>query len=604
MRAGEWESIVHRRGTCVLQTGDPPHPSEWTLFSDPLCVLETTRVSEVTAVLERLEREVAGGRCAAGFIAYEAAPAFDGALQTREAVADLPLVWFGIYDKPLLLDRLPDEAMDPIHALEWRVSQEIEPYESTIARLHDQIARGNTYQVNYTIRLQAPFRGDPWPLFLRLCRAQRSRYGAFLHTGRHTLCSVSPELFFEKKGDTVICRPMKGTAARGTTTDDDRLRVTALAQSAKDRAENVMIVDMVRNDLGKIAAVGSVSVPELFTIERYDTVFQMTSTVTAATNRPTRDVIAALFPCASVTGAPKVRSMRIIAEEETAPRGVYTGCIGCVMSPDNARFSVAIRTVQIDHHTEEAVYGTGGGIVWDSKAGAEYAECRAKAQVLNDARPPFRLLETIRWNRDSGYFLLDEHLERLSDSAAYFDTPFESAEVRRLLTECERQLTEEDCIVRVLLAADGRLNIETETLHSPLSSETWRVALARHSVDERNRFLYHKTTNREVYEAARSDFPESEDVILWNSRGEITEATRANVVVRKGGRLLTPPVRSGLLPGVFRRYLLQSGQVEEAVLYREDIARADAVFLVNSVRGWITAELVAAAPTRRTDLQE
>jgi para-aminobenzoate synthetase/4-amino-4-deoxychorismate lyase len=591
MSAAELKSVVGRRGTVVMQTGDPPHRPEWTVFSDPLCVLETTRLSEVTAVLERIEQEVASGRHAAGFIAYEAAPAFDRALQTREAVTDLPLVWFGIYEKPLVLDRLADEEVDSSQVFQWRVSQEFEDYERTIARLRRHIAQGNTYQVNYTIRLQTAFHDDPWSLFVKLCRAQRARYNAYLHTGRHTLCSVSPELFFEKKGEVVICRPMKGTAARGVTTEEDRLRAAALAQSAKDRAENVMIVDMVRNDLGKIAAVGSVSVPDLFTVERYDTVFQMTSTVSAVVNGSVRDVIAALFPCASVTGAPKVRSMRIIAEEETAPRGVYTGCIGYV-SPDKARFSVAIRTVQIDRQTGEAVYGTGGGIVWDSEAGAEYAECRAKAQVLFDARPPFRLFETIRWNHGSGYFLLEEHVERLADSAAHFDIPFREVEFRRRLAECERQLGKEDCIVRSFLSEDGRVDMETETLHSPLSSETWRVALARRPVDERDHFLYHKTTNRTVYDAARADVPACDDVILWNSRGEITEATRANVVLRKGGRLLTPPIQSGLLRGVFRRHLLGSGQVEEAVLYREDIAQADAVFLTNSVRGWIAVDIV------------
>jgi para-aminobenzoate synthetase/4-amino-4-deoxychorismate lyase len=296
--------------------------------------------------------------------------------------------------------------------------------------------------------------------------------------------------------------------------------------------------------------------------------------------------------------------MRIIAKEETLPRGVYTGCIGSVLSSDNARFSVAIRTVQIDHHTQEAVYGTGGGVVWDSQAKAEYAECRDKAEVLFEARPPFRLMETIRWQREGGYFLLEEHVERLAESAEYFDIPFQHAELRRRLTECERELTDEAHTVRAHLSENGRIDVETEVLHCPLSSETWRVALANHPTDERDCFLYHKTTNRRVYDLARASFPECDDVILRNSKGEITEATRANVVLRKEGRLLTPPASSGLLPGVFRRHLLQSGQVKEAVLYPEDIARADAVFLVNSLRGWIKARMVEASPARVAGLQE
>lgn len=591
MSAPDLNSLVHRSGTVIVQVGDPVHCPEWKVFCDPLHIMETGRTDEVIPILENVEREVKQGRHAAGFIAYEAASAFDSALRTHDAIENFPLIWFGIYDDPIVLNRLPETTLESCSTLEWMTSQSMEEYERTIARLRHQIARGNTYQVNYTLRLTADFDADPWPLFRMLCRAQRSRYSAYVRTENHTLCSVSPELFFEKSGREIICRPMKGTAARGMHTAEDRMRAAALAQSVKDRAENVMIVDMVRNDLGKIAIPGSVRVPDLFTVERYDTVFQMTSTVTALTDRPVPDVIAALFPCASVTGAPKVRTMHIITEEEIAPRGIYTGCIGYLSPSDTARFSVAIRTIQIDHQTGRAIYGTGGGIVWDSDAAAEYAECRAKSQVLFESRPPFSLVETIRWERGTGYFLLKEHLERLRDSAEYFDIPFEENEIKRLLMENEKPLPEDRVIVRILLAESGKWTIYTEKLQTPLSSERWRVALAKHPINVQDRFLYHKTTNRIIYDNARGDCPGCDDVILWNTRGEITESTRANVVLRREGRMLTPPVSSGLLAGVFRRHLLQNGEVAEAILRSEDLAQADAVYLINSVRGWITAKI-------------
>jgi para-aminobenzoate synthetase / 4-amino-4-deoxychorismate lyase len=592
MSAPDLNEIVQRPGTVIIKTDVSAHDSEWKVFCNPLRMYETPRTDEAAAMLERVENEVQKGYHAAGFIAYEAAAAFDSALKTREGIAGFPLIWFGIYDNSFDLRGLPDVVPESCTTPVWTISQDYDDYERVIARLRAHIAAGNTYQVNYTLRMSADFNGNPWPLFLMLRRAQRTRYSAYIHTHRHTLCSVSPELFFERQGDTITCRPMKGTAARGMNSAEDRKQSAALAQSAKDRAENVMIVDMIRNDLGKIAVPGSVRVPELFVVERYDTVFQMTSTVTAETKHANSDVIRALFPCASVTGAPKVRTMQIIAEEESAPRGIYTGCIGYFSPPDTARFSVAIRTIQIDHRTAKAIYGTGGGIVWDSAAAAEYAECRAKTQVLFESYPSFSLIETIRWERDSGYFLLEEHLLRLRDSAAYFAILFKVKEINTLLTDCAEHLKHESAIVCLLLNENGQRSVNAKKLNTALSSETWRVALAKRPVNERNRFLYHKTTNRAIYDDARLDFPDCDDVILWNTRGEITEATRANIVVRKNGKFLTPLVSSGLLDGVFRRHLLASGQVEEAALYREDLAAAEAVYLINSVRGWITAEIV------------
>ncbi len=581
------------RGEVVLQTQSP---AGWLRFTHPIEIVAASTLDDVLPALRHVEEQVtARSVYAAGFIAYEAAPAFDPILRVRGTTA-LPLLWFGLYDraKPLSDFPQPDRSPGPIGP--WTPTVTWPEYERAINTIRAHIADGRTYQVNYTYRLRAPFSGDPWSFFVTLARKQPLGYAAYLDIGSHIICSASPELFFCLNGRTVLSKPMKGTAPRGKTLLDDRAQMDWLQQSEKNRAENVMIVDMIRNDLGRIAEIGSVQVPQLFEIERYPTVLQMTSTVTAQTAASFTQIMSALFPCASITGAPKVSTMKFIADLETTPRGVYTGAIG-YLAPDRAalrtaQFNVAIRTVTIDREAGQAEYGVGGGIVWDSDAADEYRECEIKTRVLTSSPIEFELLEALRWSPADGYFLPDRHVARLTDSADYFGFPFDRAVLIDRLEEVRRSLPAADHKVRVALVRSGDLSITTTALSDIPRSPVQRVALARNPIDSHDVFLYHKTSRRAVYEQARAEQPGCDDVILWNERGEITESCSANVVIDLAGELITPPIDSGLLGGTFRSELLEQGQIAERVITIEMLHAARRVYLINSVRKWMDVTLI------------
>jgi para-aminobenzoate synthetase/4-amino-4-deoxychorismate lyase len=591
--------------------GDGP---SWLCCEDLIEVLQTRRIEEVLAILAAAERAAEKGLYAAGFLAYEAAPAMDDACAVHPA-GTLPLAWFGLFRRMVPCGDLADPPPGEQLSGEWRASVSAGEYQRAIERIKHYIARGETYQVNYTFRLRTPFSGDAWPLFVRLCRAQRTRYGAYFEAGNHVICSASPELFFRLEGERLISRPMKGTVRRGMTLAGDRLLRAALADSEKDRAENAMIVDMMRNDIGRIARRGSVRVTSAFDVEQYPTVFQMTSTVTAETTAPFAQIMRALFPAASITGAPKIRTMQIIRELEPEARGVYTGCIGYLAPGRRARFNVAIRTVSVDRTAGQAEYGVGGGIVWDSATALEYAECRVKAALLTAESPRFELLETMLHEADRGWFLLEGHLKRLSESAKFFDFALDLDAVRKRLDELAGHLTG-DYRVRLLVGRRGECRTEYRALAAPgpdvpppavnspntlvprqsgRGSEVlapWRLQLAAAPVDSHDVFLYHKTTHRRTYESLSAGRGECDDVVLWNAQGEITETTIANLVLRKDGRLVTPPVACGLLAGVYREHLLETGRIEEGVLTVDDLRQAPALFAVNSVRRWMSCVMV------------
>lgn len=556
-------------------------------------MLVARTAASVLDVLAEVERRTAGGDLwAAGFVAYEAAPAMDAALVVRPA-DDFPPAWFGLYPEPDSIDLPPPPAGTAggggTAELAWTPSISEEDYRRAIARIRQYIRAGDTYQVNYSFRLRAAFAGDAWPFFLRLVAAQGSGQAAFLDTGDWTIASASPELFFRLQGRQIHSRPMKGTAARGLGSADDLRQAAWLRSSEKNRAENVMIVDMVRNDVGRIAALGSVEVERLFDMEKYPSLWQMTSTVRAETGAGLPDLFRAMFPAASITGAPKARTMEIIAELETAPRRIYTGSIGFVGPGRLAQFNVAIRTVLVDRRTGTAEYGVGGGIVWDSEAGAELHECRTKARVLTQTRPDFDLLETLRWTPGDGYFLLQRHLDRLAESADYFQRPLDLPAVRQALTQAAARFADRPQRVRLTVSADGRPRVQSKVL-TPVAAP-YRVRLAARPVDPSDVFLYHKTTRRAVYEQALASTPGCDDALLANPAGELTESTIANLVLELDGRLLTPPLRCGLLPGVLRAQLLAEGKIAEQALLVADLARASKIFLLNSVRGMWQVEL-------------
>lgn len=557
-------------------------------FRRPVATIVARRLDEVRPALLAAERAALAGCYAAGYVAYEAAPAFDPAL-TAHPGGELPLVWFGIFDAP---DDAPLAPEGSCTLGPWQPSVERATYDRRIAAIRTAIADGEVYQVNYTLRLRAALSGDDRALYWRLRQAQHARYGAYLDLGRFGIVSASPELFFERRGNQLLTRPMKGTAARGRTLAEDQQAAAWLAASAKDRAENLMIVDLLRNDLGRVAAIGSVAVPALFAIERYPTVWQMTSTV-SATARPgvtLDDLFAALFPCGSVTGAPKPRTMQLIRALEEEPRGVYCGAIGLVRPGGDAIFNVAIRTVMLDRATGSAEYGVGGGITWDSTAAVEYAEMQAKAALLREDWPSFALLETLRLDGD-GYALLERHLQRLLESAAYFGYPVTPAAARAALEQQRRTAGPGPQRVRLLAAADGTLTTSAEPLAPPAASPQ-PVALAAAPVSRHDRFLFHKTTQRVVYEQHRAGHPGCFDVLLWNAESELTEFTTGNLVLELDRQRWTPPLDCGLLAGTLRAALLDEGLIAERVLHRADLLRATGIWLINSVRGWVPVQLI------------
>ena len=564
----------------------------WLCFSDPYQIISVSRPDEIVPALNQTETLVnTNSWHAAGFISYEASGAFDPALRAY-AAGDFPLLWFGLFPEPVefvLTD--PDFRAYSLGGLTPSISQP--EYDQAIRRIKEYISSGDTYQVNYTLRLRASFFGNPWHLFLSMVRAQPSGYSAWVETGsRFALCSASPELFFRLDGNRLTCKPMKGTVKRGRTLNEDESLAEWLHNSEKNRAENLMIVDMIRNDLGRIAEFGSVHVPHLFEVERHPTLWQMTSTVAAECNKPLAEIFAALFPCASITGAPKIRTTQIITELETTPRGIYTGCIGCVAPGRSAQFNVAIRTAVVDRLIGQAEYGAGGGIVWDSSCNDEYTEALLKARVLTEQRPEFSLLETLLWTPEDDYFLLDYHLRRLEDSAVYFEYSLDIATVRNRLLEQISLFSGIPHRVRLLVARDGDVTIEAASLTLEESACPVRVKLAGLPVNSAEVFLYHKTTHRRIYEDARQSCPDCDDVLLWNERGELTESSVANVVVDISGALVTPPVDSGLLAGTFRAWLIDQGRIREQAIKAADLGNCSKIYLINSIRKWREAVLI------------
>lgn len=552
----------------------------WLKFNQPKRVILTGKVEEVREKLREVESLVeTNSWTAVGFVGYEAAPAFDPALKVHPS-RGFPLLWFGLYESFTETARAFEDAQT-LPPIEWTPDTEREIYNNSIQTVKEKIAEGRTYQVNYTMRLHADFDEDPFTLFTHLARSQ-NKYSAYIDLGDWAVCSASHELFFNLNGERITSRPMKGTVKRGRTTEEDRTISDWLRASIKNQAENVMIVDMVRNDLGRIAETGTVTVPELFLIEKYPTLFQMTTTVQAKTKASITEIFDALFPCASITGAPKVSTMKIISELETGPRRIYCGSIGYIMPDRRARFNVAIRTALVDKKNGKAEYGVGGGIVWDSTSTDEYSEALLKARILTD--PPqidFSLFETILWTPEEGCFLLERHIARILDSADYFGFAIMNTEgeIRSILNNLVKDAGSPK---RVKLFMNSQGEVSGEAKDFQAFTKAFKVCLAKEPVNSTDRFLFHKTTNRKVYENAV--VPGFDDVILFNEKGELTEFTIGNLVVKMNGEYFTPPIECGLLPGTFRAERIASGEIKERVLKIQDLARCEAVFLINSLR--------------------
>jgi para-aminobenzoate synthetase/4-amino-4-deoxychorismate lyase len=547
-------------------------------------MLVAKKLDQVIPILKEAESFWKKGYYVAGYVSYEAGPAFDPNLNVNPD-NHLPLAWFAAFHE---VENITQEQNGTYQIGEWKPNCSKETYHRDIKTIHDAIARGDTYQVNHTIRLEADFQGDAWKYYQHLSSLQFG-YHAYLDIGDYQIVSLSPELFFHWDQNKLITRPMKGTAQRGRYEEEDNLKAEQLMQSAKDRAENLMIVDLLRNDLGKIAVHGTVHVPELFTLERYPTVWQMTSTVEAktASTATLTDIFTALFPCGSITGAPKRKTMELITSLETSPREAYCGAIGYLKPGGEAVFNVAIRTVIVDSQRHKATYGAGGGITWDSTSVGEYEEVITKAKILEAQPYTHQLLESIRLENGT-YPLLEKHVQRMSKSARYFSYAFPEEEIRAKLASLSQLYRSGIYKVRLLISMQGEIETQVEALQ-PISQPV-TATLAQSPISSQNIFLYHKTTNRNVYDEQRAaGFFET---LLWNEKGELTEFTIGNVVLELDGKMVTPPRDCGLLAGVMRDDLLASGKVEERIVYREDLERVSAVWLINSVRGWMKVDLV------------
>ncbi len=609
-----------------LDCGRPgPGAGDSRLFLSPVARLSCDGRDDAAGFLRQAEEFLARGYYLAGWIAYEFGYLLEPSLRRllhRAPSSSTPLARLGVYTRSLdphsFLSARPGE--DEGEASEIpaengflahvRTNVERDDYLRAIRRIREYIVCGDTYQVNFTIKLKFKLLCSLTALYRALRFNQSVSYGAWIREGGRDIMSFSPELFFEYDSGGIRVRPMKGTLRRGRTTAEDEELRQLLGSDVKNRAENVMIVDLLRNDLGRLlhdTGGGRVQVDSLFDVETYETLLQMTSTISAypKTGRRLgfREVMRALFPCGSVTGAPKIRTMEIIGELEREPRGVYTGAIGFVHA-ERAMFNVPIRTLVLENGHGEM--GIGSGIVFDSDPEAEWRECLLKGDFLTRPRPDFQLIETLLWQPQSGYLLLDLHLRRLQDSAGYFLFSCDPERLRRCLAaaadECAAQKGARR--VRLLLYADGEISITTAACDSlPLTDPAApvvceplpRAVFSEKKVDSSSPYLFHKTTRREIYDRERQRIVELgfHEAFFVNERDEVTEGTISNIVIRKNNTWLTPPRSCGLLDGVLRRYLLERSAVplREKILTRAEVASADEIYAVNSVRGMLRVEL-------------
>lgn len=551
-------------------------------FGEPCRELFAWEATEVESVLAEVDALARQGLWCVGYLRYEAATAFE----PRAAVhpTDGPLAYFSVHRETIDFPAMQAQLRAP---LTWARPLGREAFDDGMGQIHRAIADGEVYQINYTSPLLAPWRGDTFELFCALRRAQPKALAAYITNGHEHVLSVSPELFFDWDGHTLRCEPMKGTAPRGATPQEDHANAAALAASPKERAENVMIVDLVRNDLSRVAEPGSVQVPRLFECQSWPTVWQMTSTVVARTKPQTglADVFRTLFPCGSVTGAPKLRAMHWIRQLEPAARGVYCGAVGVVMPGGAARFNVPIRTVTV--RGEQATCGVGSGITWDATPDAEWTEWHHKAAFLESASQPFDLLQTVRFE-SGAWHAIDLHLDRLDAAAAHFGFTCDREAIKAAMDRAVE--SHRDARVRVTVAPDGSIGVGVAALPQRLEGAP-PVRLAVAAIEAPMAFLRHKTTRRGHYEVFEPQ-PPTFDTLLWNCAGEVTEFTRGNVIIeRADGALVTPPLHCGLLDGVGRAQALASGQVNEAVVRVEELASARRIWFVNSLRGRIGVDL-------------
>ena len=547
-------------------------------FTQPIKELKTRNVAEVADLLAQVESFQEQGYYVVGYVSYEAAPAFEEKLAVHKAplLAEY-LLYFTVHDSvetspiPLAYDEvdLPSN---------WQEVTSAEDYEKAIAQIHYHLRQGDTYQVNYTVQLKQDLSANPFAIYNRIVVEQEAGYNAYVEHDDMAVISMSPELFFEQNGRELTTRPMKGTTKRGLNDDDDLKEAAWLEQDPKNRSENMMIVDLLRNDMNRISEVGSEHVERLCQVEQYSTVWQMTSTIKSQL-RPDVDLVEifrSLFPCGSITGAPKIATMEIIEDLEPQPRGVYCGTIGLLLPNGRRIFNVAIRTIQL--YQGKAIYGVGGGITWDSTWESEYREVHQKSAVLYRKQARFQLITTGKISQKNLLFE-EQHLERLRTSSRYFAFPFDLEDLRQKIeAECQTCAANQDYRLRISLGKSGEIEVDRQVL-TPLSPSFCEAKLCLQEANLQQAFTYFKTSHRPNLNLGE------QEKIYYNKSGELLETSIGNLVLKISGKLYTPPIRLGILPGIYRQLLLETGQVEERVLTLKDLARAEAIYGCNAVRG-------------------
>jgi para-aminobenzoate synthetase / 4-amino-4-deoxychorismate lyase len=578
------------------------------LFQDPVRILTAEMLDEIPQLFSQIEAAITDGLYAAGYFAYECGYHFERCGDVELAPQEMPLAWFGVYETPAVFDHAAGCFLEPhsISSEETRPHTSAKPFAESIAlgipkaeylskilAIKECIAAGETYQVNFTDRISLTTKDSPAALFASLSRHHSAAYGAMMNVAGHHVLSFSPELFFKVNNAEIETRPMKGTMPRGLDAAGDEAAIRRLQNDAKNRSEHVMIVDLLRNDLGRICEMGSVHTENLFTIERYETLLQMVSTV-AGTLRPGvkyYEIFRSLFPSGSVTGAPKIRTMQIIRALEKQPRGVYTGAIGFIAPGGTAEFNVAIRTLVMKDGVVRM--GVGGGIVAESDPEDEHRECLLKAAFLTRTRHDLQLIETMLWEKE--FRLLALHMDRLESSSLYFDLTFDRTEILSQLDALATSFKAgERRRVRLLLNSDGAVTLESIVLTEEPSLS--HAKLSAQQTNSAGLFLRHKTTHRALYDQlyAEARAEGFDDVLFTNERGEVTEGAISSVFIEKDGKLFTPPLTCGVLPGIYRRHLLETrADAEERILTIDDLKTADAVYLCNSVRGMHKVHLLS-----------
>lgn len=576
------------------------------LFTDPADIVKCTDLAQVTEALRQVERGLEAGLYPAGYLSYELGYGFENSLRPLLPTdRDVPLLWFGLFRTYTAMDTVARTGFWADRKDRYFQVKNVRPnisepdYLAAVGQVHEHLRRGDTYQVNLTFKLNFDFEGDPFAFMQALTRNQPVAYGALINTPGLKILSLSPELFVQKVGAKILSRPMKGTWTRGLDLAADQQQATEFAADEKSRAENLMIVDLIRNDLARISKLGTVRVEDRFKVETYQTLLQMTSAVAAEAEPDISltEVFHALFPCGSVTGTPKISTMKIVHDLENEPRGIYTGAIGFAAQGGGGQgadfcFNVPIRTVVLGANGKGEM-GVGSGIVADSVAEDEYRECLLKAKFLTDPRPEFQLIETLLWRPNEGLWLKQCHLDRLQASAQYFQFPLDAVELDELLSLHTTAFGDGPRRVRVLLNEAGNFSITSEAARLPEGPQS--VVISKRRTQSDDLFLRHKTTNRPLYtqelETARG--AGHLEVLFLNERGELTEGAISNFFADRGGVMLTPPVSCGLLPGTFRGSLLEDPhrRIEERVLMLADLEAADKIYVGNSVMGLVEMTL-------------